>query len=90
MNAIVDRLRDLVSEVTTFEEQWETALHQALPSYDPDREDFPVEDSDAARYYEMCDDRAAQARGQLWRTTIGIEKIISELTDTAAALHQAG
>ncbi|MEY9846088.1 hypothetical protein ABH940_003173 [Streptacidiphilus sp. BW17] len=80
MNAIADRLRDLVAEVTTFEEDWEDKLHAALPTYDPDREGFPVEPQDEVRYFELCDDRAAEARDQLQRTTIGIERVIVELT----------
>lgn len=80
MDTIADRLRDLVAEVTTFEEDWESKMHAALPSYDPYREGFPVEPQDEVRYFELCDDRAAEARDQLQRTTIGIEKVIRELT----------
>ncbi|MDH6138525.1 hypothetical protein P3T35_000502 [Kitasatospora sp. GP30] len=80
MNTIADRLRDLVAEVTTFEENWEDKLSAALPSYDPCREGFPVEPYDEVRYFALCDDRAAEARDQLQKTTIGIEKVITELT----------
>ncbi|MFD9691867.1 hypothetical protein ACFWXO_39600 [Kitasatospora sp. NPDC059088] len=82
MNTTVDRLRNLVAEVTTFEEEWEDKLRAALPTYDPFRDGFPVEPRDEVRYFELCGDRAAEARDQLHRTTIGIEKVISEMTDT--------
>jgi len=80
MSAITDRLRDLVAEVTTFEEDWEDKLRAALPTYDPCREGFPFDSQDEVRYFELCDDRAAEARDQLQKTTSGIEKVIREFT----------
>ncbi|MFF2075442.1 hypothetical protein ACFVXG_11905 [Kitasatospora sp. NPDC058162] len=81
MNTTVDRLRDLVAEVTTFEEEWEEELRVALPTYDPNRDGCPVEPRDEVRYFELYDVRAAAARDLLHRTTIGIETVISELTE---------
>ncbi|MFD4533557.1 hypothetical protein ACFWNL_17625 [Kitasatospora sp. NPDC058397] len=90
MTTIVERLRTLVAEVTTFEEEWEEKFRTALPSYDPNREDFPVDPGDEEGYYTLCADRAAEARDQLHRVTISVEAVARELTDTVAEADQPG
>ncbi|MFJ8627429.1 MULTISPECIES: hypothetical protein [Kitasatospora] len=90
MNTAVERLRNLVADVTTFEEEWEDKLRTALPSYDPNRADFPVDPDEEEDYYTLCADRAAEARDQLHRVTIGIEAVARELTDTVAEADQPG
>ncbi|MFJ6616191.1 hypothetical protein ACIQOW_01240 [Kitasatospora sp. NPDC091335] len=90
MNTVAERLRNLVAEVTTFEEEWEDKFRKDLPSYDPNREDFPVDPADEESYYTLCADREAQARDQLHRVTISIEAVARELTDTVAEADQPG
>ncbi|MFJ9523467.1 hypothetical protein ACIRPK_35180 [Kitasatospora sp. NPDC101801] len=90
MNTTAERLLTLVAEVTTFEEEWEDRFRTDLPSYDPDREDFPVGPDDEESYYTLCADRAAEARDQLRRVTISIEALARDLTDTVAEADQPG
>ncbi|MFI5527066.1 hypothetical protein ACIA8O_00765 [Kitasatospora sp. NPDC051853] len=85
MNTTVERLRTLVAEVITWEEDWEADFRARLPSYNADRKDFPVAPDDEEDYYRLREDRDAAAFTQLRKTTAAIDALVRELTETAEA-----